>query len=193
MKHILGMAAMLAAAAFLPGRPALAADAFTFRAPQILANVPIGDKFVNNSNGCKGQNVSPDLKWSTAPAGTKSFGITIFDKDARKGAGWWHWLVFNIPANHKELKEDAGNPKGNKLEGATQSVTSFGTPGYGGPCPPVGEPQHRYVFTIYALNVDKLDAAADAKPEDVKAKLESHTIQKLEFVAHYGRLQENKY
>ena len=112
--------------------------------------------------GCAGGNRSPHLAWSGAPAGTKSFAVTCFDPDAPTGSGFWHWLVVNIPANVTELALDAGSPKAPKLPGgALQTRTDFGAPGYGGPCPPQGDHPHRYLFTVFAVSVDKLPVAAE--------------------------------
>jgi len=102
--------------------------------------------------GCAGGNQSPHLAWSGAPAGTKSFAVTCFDPDAPTGSGFWHWLVVNIPPNITELALDAGNPRSPKLpQGALQTRTDFGAPGYGGPCPPQGDHPHRYLFTVFAV------------------------------------------
>jgi len=86
--------------------------------------------------GCAGGNTSPHLKWSDAPAGTKSFAITCYDPDAPTGSGFWHWLVVNIPPDLSELAEGAGSAGGAMPGGALQTRTDFGAPGYGGPCPP---------------------------------------------------------
>jgi Raf kinase inhibitor-like YbhB/YbcL family protein len=110
--------------------------------------------------GCTGKNISPALAWSGAPEGTKSFALLVHDPDAPTGgAGWWHWLVLNIPASATGLAKDAGKADGSGLPaGAAQINTDFGAPGWGGPCPPVGDKPHRYVFTLYALKTERLDA-----------------------------------
>ena len=108
--------------------------------------------------GCSGKNISPSLKWINAPRNTKSFAVTVYDPDAPTGSGWWHWVIFNIPAGVNELKADAGRIEKNLAPaGSIQSVTDFGKPGFGGACPPQGDKAHRYIFTVYALSVAKLD------------------------------------
>src|SRR5438067_2094273 len=95
--------------------------------------------------GCGGGNKSPHLAWSGAPAGTKSFALMVYDPDAPTGSGFWHWVMFDIPADTTELPKGAGDPKAATApKGATQSRTDFGVPGYGGPCPPQGDPPHHY-------------------------------------------------
>jgi Raf kinase inhibitor-like YbhB/YbcL family protein len=105
--------------------------------------------------GCSGGNKSPELSWSGAPDGTKSFALTVFDPDAPTGSGFWHWVVVNIPPTVTELPMDAGNPRSGLMpQGAREIRTDFGTPGYGGPCPPLGDHPHRYFFTVYAVNTN---------------------------------------
>jgi Raf kinase inhibitor-like YbhB/YbcL family protein len=101
---------------------------------------------------CKGANLSPPIAWTGVPRGTKSFVLICNDPDAPNG-NWIHWIVYNIPSDVRNL---AGNyPKQSKQgDGTLQAKTSFGTAGYGGPCPPAGV--HRYFFSIYALDT-KLD------------------------------------
>ena len=133
---------------------------FTLKSPNFKSGGAIGMAHVFNSFGCTGQNLSPALAWSGAPAGATSFALLCHDPDAPTGgAGWWHWLVLNIPPIVTQLSQDAGRADGANLPaGAVHVNTDFGGPGWGGPCPPVGDKPHRYVFTLYALKVDRLDA-----------------------------------
>jgi Raf kinase inhibitor-like YbhB/YbcL family protein len=136
-----------------------------------------------NGFGCHGENISPELSWSNAPAGTQSFAVTMYDKDAPTGSGFWHWLIFNIPANITELKSNAGNiSMGLTPTGAVQSVTDFGHPGYGGPCPPPG-PIHEYLITVYALKT-KLNLDKNATPALVGFNLNANTIAKASIVMY---------
>lgn len=166
---------------------ALAAD-FTLSSPDIKPNSKIGEEHVFNSFGCQGRNISPALQWSGAPAGTKSFALTVYDPDAPTGSGWWHWVAFNIPADASSIAKNAGDPNANLLPaGSIQSRTDFGKPGYGGPCPPQGDKAHRYAFTLHALKVDKLPLDADAPAAMVGFYLHQNTLKKAVLKAQYGR------
>ena len=135
--------------------------------------------------GCHGDNVSPELSWENAPAGTQAFAVTMYDKDAPTGSGFWHWVVFNIPANVTELKSGAGDAaKGLLPAGVVQSVTDFGMPGYGGPCPPPGAP-HEYLITVYALKT-KLSLDKTASPAFVGFNLNANLLAKASIVM-YGQ------
>lgn len=126
--------------------------------------------------GCKGGNQSPALSWSGEPAGTQSFAITMYDPDAPTGSGWWHWTVFNIPANVHSLPANAGAAGGASLPaGAGQGKTDFGFSNYGGPCPPPG-PAHHYVITVYALKVPKLPLDADSSGAKVGFNVHFNTL-----------------
>jgi Raf kinase inhibitor-like YbhB/YbcL family protein len=138
--------------------------------------------------GCAGGNKSPHLAWSGAPAGAKSFAVTCFDPDAPTGSGFWHWLVVNIPANVTELPLDAGNAKAGRLPaGALQTRTDFGAPGYGGPCPPAGDHPHRYLFTVFAVNKDKLEVTADTSAAVIGFQLNFSTLAKAAIMGLYKR------
>ena len=125
---------------------------------QIKENRTMQARHRLNGFGCKGENISPELSWSGEPSMTKSFALTLYDPDAPTGSGWHHWVVFNIPKTMHSLPENSGNPESGLLpDTIIQSRTDFGTRGYGGACPPVGDGEHRYRFTLWALDVEKLD------------------------------------
>jgi Raf kinase inhibitor-like YbhB/YbcL family protein len=164
------------------------AQAFTLRSDDIPAGGTIPAAQVYNGMGCTGRNVSPSLLWTNAPANTRSFAVTMYDPDAPTGSGWWHWVVYNIPATRTVIAAGAGDPARRLLPpGALQGHTDFGSPGYGGPCPPAGSAPHRYVFTVFALDVDKIDVPFDATAALIGFNLHAHTIAKASFTARYGR------
>src|SRR5215472_11832772 len=161
---------------------------FQLSSPTIKDQSKIGNEHVYAGFGCAGGNVSPALQWQGAPADTKSFALTVYDPDAPTGSGWWHWVVFNIPVNVTALPKNAGDVKSNLAPaGSVQSRTDFGAPGWGGPCPPKGDKPHRYIFTIFALDVDHLDAGADSSPALVGFNLHFHTLAKARLIGNYGR------
>ena len=103
------------------------ASAFKLSSPEIKANHMIPQRFEFNGFGCSGENKSPALKWSGAPKGTKSFAVTLYDPDAPTGSGWWHWVVFDIPADVHELAANAGALNSTTLpKGAIQGRTDYG-------------------------------------------------------------------
>jgi Raf kinase inhibitor-like YbhB/YbcL family protein len=166
---------------------AQAPSRFTLTSPNIANGKNISDAQVFNSFGCSGQNVSPALSWSDAPAGTKSFALLVHDPDAPTGSGWWHWIVYDIPPDATSLPAGAGDPKKHLMPGATmQGRTDFGTLGYGGPCPPPGKPHH-YHFRLYALKVAKLDVPADATAAFIGYNVNANSLGKAEILGLYGR------
>lgn len=165
------------------------AEQFKPTSPDIKPGGTIAEEQVFNGFGCSGKNISPALKWSGAPKGTKSLALLVHDPDAPTGgAGWWHWLVIDIPAAATELKKDAGKADGSNLPaGAVQIATDFGTPGWGGPCPPPGDKPHRYNFTLHALKVEKLEVPKDAKASLVGFMVNANSIGKATLTGKYGR------
>jgi Raf kinase inhibitor-like YbhB/YbcL family protein len=145
-------------------------------------------KQVYKGFGCTGDNVSPELYWENPPQGTKSFAVTMYDPDAPTGSGFWHWVIFDIPANNTELKSDAGDLSKNLApSGSIQSGTDFGQAGYGGPCPPQGLGIHEYLITVYALKTDKLGLDKNATPAFVGFNLYSNTLAKASIIMYYKR------
>jgi Raf kinase inhibitor-like YbhB/YbcL family protein len=161
---------------------------FELKSADVKAGKEIPMANVFNGMGCTGQNKSPALEWTGAPSGTKSFAITMYDPDAPTGSGWWHWVIYNIPASTTSLAAGAGDASGKNLPaGAVQGNTDFGSPGYGGPCPPPGSKTHHYQFTVFALKVEKLDVPAGATAAYVGFNLRANMLAKAELVAVYKR------
>jgi Raf kinase inhibitor-like YbhB/YbcL family protein len=141
-----------------------------------IKNGAVGTKEMEaNVFGCNGQNMSPSLKWTGAPEGTKSFAINLYDPDAPTGSGFWHWVVFNIPVSTTSLPKNAGDVKAKLMpEGAIQSRTDYGADGYGGMCPPQGDKPHHYALTVYAVDEDKLQFAKDDQVSAAVVGFELH-------------------
>lgn len=140
-----------------------------------------------NGMGFNGENQSPQLYWENAPAATQSFAVTVYDLDAPTGSGFWHWVVFNIPPTIRELQAGAGDPGKHLLpEGAIQSNTDAGMPGYIGAAPNEG-PAHRYLITVYALS-KKLELDTNATPPYVGFNMHFATLAKASLVV-YGQKQ----
>ena len=124
-----------------------------------------------------GANIPPALAWSGAPEGTRSYAITCFDPDAPTGSGWWHWVVTDLPVEVTSLAEGAGLPAG-----ARAWVNDFGYAGWGGPWPPPG-PAHHYVFTVFAVGVDRLDVPDEATSAVARLTLSFNVLDTGQFTA----------
>ena len=141
-----------------------------------------------DSMGMTGGNVSPQLRWSGAPAATQSYAVTAYDPDAPTGSGFWHWVVFDIPASVTELPRGAGGGDGTGLpSGAIQARNDAGDLGYLGAAPPPGHGEHRYVFTVHALEVPTLGLDAGAPPAYVGFNLTFNTLARGSIIAVFGR------
>ncbi len=155
-------------AALLAGN-ALAFD-LTSPDPEVKNGKPMTKAQEYKGFGCNGDNFSPALEWKNPPAGTRSFAVTVYDPDAPTGSGWWHWIVYDIPATATGLPGGAG-VKEALPAGAKQGRNDYGERAFGGACPPAGDRPHHYIFTVYALKVDKLKV-----PDDASAALIGYNI-----------------
>ena len=161
---------------------------FTLTSPSIPSGATLTEEQVFDGFGCTGKNQSPALQWTPGPKGTKSYAVTVYDPDAPTGSGWWHWVVYNIPANATELAYGAGDATGKLLpSGALQGRTDYGTHAFGGACPPKGDKPHRYIFTVYALNIETIDVPAEASAALIGFMIHANTLDKASFTATYGR------
>jgi Raf kinase inhibitor-like YbhB/YbcL family protein len=174
---------------------------FTLSSPD-LSSGRFDNQFVLNGFGCKGQNVSPALQWSNVPSETKSLALQVYDPDAPTGSGFWHWAVYNIPADTTGMPRGAGNSAATLPAGAFGGNTDFADTGatggngnYGGPCPPEGDKPHRYIFTLFALAVPQVDVAGGV-PKSGSSGLYGFVLNKgvgaallgkASFTATYGR------
>jgi Raf kinase inhibitor-like YbhB/YbcL family protein len=157
------------------------AGALALLSPQFVSQGRIEGAHVWNRDGCHGANRSPALRWANAPANVRSFALTVFDPDAGP-AGWWHWIVYDIPAGWHGLPADAAQ----RAPSFAQGFNDFGTLGYGGPCPPPGPPHH-YVFTLYALGVARLSAASPLRGPQFRRLISGHVLATTTLTGVYGR------
>jgi len=163
-----------------------AASAMTLTSPDIRPGGRMADEQALDAGDCGGRNISPELDWSGAPKGTKSFAVSVLDPDAPTG-GFWHWWVANIPAGATALSKGAGDARGAALPaGSVQIRNDFGAIGYGGPCPPTGKPHH-YRVTVYALDVDRIDVGASASAAALLLNVRAHTLASAALTSLWGR------
>ena len=168
---------------FLPEVPALtvtSADVADGR------SLPLAQ--VSGLLGAGGEDISPQLAWSGAPVGTRSFAVTCFDPDAPTGSGYWHWAVCDVPADLTELAANAGAPGGSNLPaGARMLRNDASLAQYVGAGPLPGHGPHRYVFAVHAVDVPSLDLPTDATPAVLGFNLFFHTLARGFIVPTYER------
>lgn len=185
MKH--PVPTLMAPLAMFMALAASAAD-FELASPDISDGAPIDTTFVYNGAGCRGRNQSPALTWRGAPAGTRSFAVTVYDPDAPTGHGWWHWAVANIPPSVTRLARGSGAVGGSALpETAVQLRNDFGNASYGGPCPPPADSAHHYEFRVYAVDVPHLRLDNGDGASALASALQGHTLGVAKIVATYDR------
>lgn len=161
MKAGLAIAALMLAAT--PAMAAMTVTSTTFTDGATLAQAQVYGQ-------CGGGNVSPALAWSGAPAATKSYVITLFDPDAGD-RGWWHWIVFDIPATATSVPQGGPMPRD-----SVQATNDFGNRGYSGACPPTGSGVHHYQFTVWAMDVNGLPFDQTADGGVFKDFLQQHSL-----------------
>ncbi|MBC5800899.1 MAG: YbhB/YbcL family Raf kinase inhibitor-like protein [Candidatus Eremiobacteraeota bacterium] len=147
----------------------------------------IPKSMVFNDMGCTGDNRSPQLSWSEVPQGTKSFALVMHDPDAPTSGGFYHWVMFNIPGDARELKDDGGRKNvAAFMHGEVLGHNDFGKNEYGGPCPPPG-PAHHYNLTLHAVDTEKLPLDGSTTGAKLEFTVASHTLATAHIVGTYGR------
>jgi Raf kinase inhibitor-like YbhB/YbcL family protein len=167
---------------FMPAVPS-----FELRSDDVADGQMMPDGQVYNGFGMTGKNISPALSWSGFPAETKGFAVTCFDPDAPTGSGFWHWVLLDIPVSVTSLPSGAGHSSGSGLPaGAMHLRNDYGSKDFGGAAPPAGDPPHRYVFAVHALDVPSLELESDATPALAGFNLRFRTIARAVIVPVYG-------
>jgi Raf kinase inhibitor-like YbhB/YbcL family protein len=148
---------------------------FTVTSPDFHDGGPLSQKAELNQFGCTGSNIAPELNWKNVPTGTKSFALLMSDYDAPLAGGFHHWIVYNIPAGVREL--EGNNP-------FTEGTTSFGSTGYGGPCPPATGETHHYLFLLYAVDVTRIGAQG-LTFDAVMSALQGHVLSATSIIGTF--------
>ena len=159
----------------------LSSLAMTLTSQDMKEGTRIQDTFSFNGFGCSGKNVSPQLSWSDAPEGTKSFAITAFDPDAPTESGFWHWVALDIPASVTALVQGASG----KLKSGNEKINDYGSKGFGGPCPPQGHGMHRYQFTVWALPTATLSLPEGASNAVIGFMLNAKSLDKARLTSTF--------
>lgn len=163
----------------LPEVPSFTVTSSTLSDGQVLPSAQMSGAFGIPG----GQDVSPQLSWSGAPEGTKSYAVTVYDPDAPTQSGFWHWAVANIPATVTELPEGAGDDSGSGLpDGAIQLRGDAGAARFIGAAPPAGHGEHRYFVTVHALDIEDIGVPADGSPAFLGFNIASHILGRAGFV-----------
>lgn len=160
-----------------------AVPTFELRSDDVQDGATLATPQVSGVFGAGGEDVSPHLSWSGAPAGTQSYAVTVYDPDAPTASGFWHWAVFNIPADVTELPSGASGAKLPK--GAVELKNDGGTVGYIGAAPPPGHGPHHYHIVVHAVDVPTLEIPAEATPAFLGFNLFSHTLARASLVPVY--------
>jgi Raf kinase inhibitor-like YbhB/YbcL family protein len=180
------LAAACGIAAGGTGNAADKAKPFDLSSPSFRDGAKLPKKFAGanpTNKNCDGQNISPALNWSNAPATTKSFAITFQDTTGRAPLGVIHWLAYDIPATKTGLKEGEANAPSSEFKGGKSTVNQEV---YFGPCPPLGDKPHPYIFTLIATDLAPGTLTAGMTRDELGAALQGHVVGATGLITRYG-------
>jgi Raf kinase inhibitor-like YbhB/YbcL family protein len=163
--------------------PLLGAEVKTAGSMELKSSAFQNDGEIPRKYTCAANDVSPSLSWDKEPAGTKAFALIADDPDAPAGT-WVHWLIYDLPAERRELAEGTATTE-TLANGAKQGVNDFRKVGYGGPCPPPGLP-HRYFFKLYALNAP-VNLKPGASKQQLLDAMKGHILGEAQLMGRYKR------
>jgi Raf kinase inhibitor-like YbhB/YbcL family protein len=180
------LAGLLCAAASLAAQ---SAPLFTLSAKGMHDNSTLARKNAASAKDatgrmCGGENVSPALQFLNVPPGTRSFAVTVYDPDGGTGLGIVHWVVYGIPAATHALPEGIG---ATGPQGSTAGTNRTGGGGYYGPCPPVGDPPHHYIFQAYALDLEPGALKEGLKRDELLESMRGHVLGAASLLLRYSR------
>lgn len=174
----------LALAGWAAGPAAATAAPFVLTSPDYADGALMPQKSAASVRDCGGQNLSPPLRWSNAPAGTASFAIMMIDIDGGKGFGFVHWLAYGIPVDKTVLREgEASAPAADIVGGHNMPGTGL----YFGPCPPPGQAPHHYIISLLALDLSPQALKPGLDHAALVAALKGHSLAATSLVGRYGR------
>jgi len=158
------------------------APSFPLSSPDVAAGAPLPTASRSGIAGAGGEDRSPALEWSDAPEGTRSFALTVYDPDAPTGSGFWHWAVHDLPAGLASLPANAGDPDAGLLpEGAVTLPNELRLERFLGAAPPPGHGEHRYFFTLTALDVEHLEVEPGSTPAVLGFSMLGHVLGRAQF------------
>jgi Raf kinase inhibitor-like YbhB/YbcL family protein len=160
------------------------ARSFTVTSPGLADGALLSRRHAGSAGDCGGENISPALAWSEAPEGTKSLAVVVYDPDGGKGLGSVHWVAYDVPASTSAFAEGAGAASSGGFVGGTNTR---GTPAYFGPCPPIGDQPHHYVFSVYALDLEPGTLAPGLTRELFLQAVRGHVLAASSVVLRYAR------
>jgi hypothetical protein len=181
MKYL--AAALTLLIAFAAAGASADAASFVVSSSSFSASGTLSAKFAFDQNNCGGQNVSPAVPWSNAPATTKSFAIVMFDVDGQRGLGVVHWVAYAIAPGTTSLAEGMGNKGGALVSGTVMP----GIVTYRGACPPAGDSPHHYILSVFALDLDPNAYAGGMTRDELLAAIKGHILAESSVIAIYAR------